>query len=226
MKKLLVALVVLLVLLVAADRVAVRVADRALATQLDSQLGTTPTVHVRGFPFLTQAVAGRYRDIEVTAPSVTRSGLTLDGVSASLHGVHVPLSAALGGSVASVPVDRLAVSGVVPYTSLQSRAEGLTLTQSGEAVRVSGSIRVLGRDLSATALATATLDGRTLVLRAGSIQVDGVPVADSVANALTGRLDLRIDLSDLPYGVQVTSVRATPAGVAVTGTATGTVLTR
>ncbi len=226
MKKLLVAAVVLLVLLVAADRVAVLVADRALATQLNSQLGTPPSVHVGGFPFLTQAVAGRYDDIEVTAPRVTRSGLVLTDLSASLRGVRVPLSAALGGSVSSVPVDRLSVAAVVPFAGLQSRAKGLTLTQSGDGVRVSGSLRVLGRDLAASALASVALDGTTLVLRATSIEVDGAPVAGSVASALTGRLDLRIDLSDLPYGVRVTSVRATPAGVAVTGTATGTVLTR
>jgi len=225
-KKLLVAGALLLVLLAAADRVAVVVADRALATQLDSELGTTPTVHVRGFPFLTQALAGRYRDIELTAPQVTRSGLALTDLSASLRGVQVPLSAALGGRVTSVPVDHLSIAAVVPYASLQSRAQGLTLAQSGDGVRVSGSITVLGRNLAASALATLALDGSTLVLRATGIQVDGVPVAGRVASALTGRLDLRIDLSDLPYGVRVTSVRATPGGVAVTGTATGTVLTR
>lgn len=226
MKKLLAAVAVLLVLLVVADRVAVVVADRALASQLDSQLGTTPSVHVRGFPFLTQALAGRYADVEVTAPQVTRSGLTLTDLTASLRGVRVPLSAVVGGSVTSVPVDHLSVAAVVPYASLQSRAHGLTLAQAGAGVRVGGTLRVLGRDLAASALATATLDGTALVLRATSIEVGGVPVAGSVASALTGRLDLRIDLSDLPYGVQVTSVRATPAGVAVTGAATGAVLTR
>ncbi len=226
MKKLVVAVAVLLVLLVGADRVAVVVADRALASQLDGELGTTPTVHVHGFPFLTQALAGRYRDIELTAPRVTRSALTLTGLSVSLRGVQVPLSAALGGTVTSVPVDRLSVAAVVPYTDLQGRARGLTLAQSGDGVRVSGSITVLGRTLAASAQSNATLEGTTLRLTASSIAVDGVPAAGSVASALTGRLDLRIDLSDLPYGVRVTSVRSTADGVAVTGTAAGTVLTR
>lgn len=226
MRKLLVALAVLLVLLVAADRVAVRVADRALASQLDSQLGATPDVHVGGFPFLTQALAGRYRDIDVTAPTATRSGLTLTGLSASLRGVHLPLSAAAGGSVRSVPVDALDVAGVVPYASLETRARGLSLAQSGGGVLVSGSIRVLGRDVAASAVSTATLEGTSLSLRASDVRVGGVTATGAVANALKGKLDVRIDLSDLPYGVRLTSVRPTPEGVALTGTAKDVVLTR
>ena len=59
MKKLLVALLVLLALLVGADRVAEQVAEGRIADQLRADLSSAPQVEIGGFPFLTQALAGR-----------------------------------------------------------------------------------------------------------------------------------------------------------------------
>ena len=62
---LLIVFVVLVGLAIAADRVALAIAeDKAASTLRNSQhLSSTPDVSVPGFPFLTQAVAGSYGSV-------------------------------------------------------------------------------------------------------------------------------------------------------------------
>src|SRR5438309_2600442 len=64
---------VLVGLFVAADRVAVAVAQSAAAKTLKSSehLDTTPTVRVAGFPFLTQIVHRKLSHVTVTDDHVT-----------------------------------------------------------------------------------------------------------------------------------------------------------
>ena len=62
-------LLVLAALLAAADRYLVHLAERTVAeqAQASADLRTRPTVTIHGFPFLTQAVRGRYARIDVSA---------------------------------------------------------------------------------------------------------------------------------------------------------------
>ena len=132
MRGLLITLLFLIVLLVAADRVALLVAEHVVATQLQSTgtLSARPSVSIRGIPFLTQAVAGRYDDVEVTASNVTSGRERLSSFQASLRGLHLPLSQALSGSVARVPVDLITSRVVLSYAELQARLANRDLTLS------------------------------------------------------------------------------------------------
>src|SRR6266487_4063862 len=71
----------LLVALVIADRVAVSAADAAvekrLAEQAPFDASNKPDVSIRGFPFLTQALSGKYDDIEVSGDSLDRKSTRL-----------------------------------------------------------------------------------------------------------------------------------------------------
>ena len=89
MKPLLVVLVLLLGLLLLADRLAVELAEDAVAGEVAEKgaLRGTPEVEIAGFPFLSQALAGRYDDVrvELTAeqlgrPDGTHADLVLRGV--------------------------------------------------------------------------------------------------------------------------------------------------
>ena len=229
MRKLLFAVAVLLALLVVADRVSVRVADRVLADQLTGELGSRPDVDVRGFPFLTQAVAGRYDDLRLHADTVQRSGITVRDVAARLSGAQVPFDAALAGDVRTVPVQRLAVSGLVDYAELSRLAgRGLTLAAAPDGgVRVSGSLRVAGRQVDdASAVAVVQLADGVLTLSAGDVRVAGVAPPRALADALTGALGVRVRLPTLPYDVALSHVAAGADGVRITGEARDTVLRR
>src|SRR6266480_3369678 len=91
--------VLLLVALVIADRVAVSAADAAVEKRLAEQApfgaSNKPDVSIRGFPFLTQALSGKYDDIEVSGDSLRLEQVSGVDFDAHMHGVHVPLSKAL-----------------------------------------------------------------------------------------------------------------------------------
>ncbi len=104
MRKLIIAVLVVVALAVAADFAAASVAEHRVATQLRQQftLSSDPSVRINGFPFLTQALAGRYSAIDVRA-----SGLSVDqlhdlDVEATLHNVDAPLSEVTSGHLQSV----------------------------------------------------------------------------------------------------------------------------
>lgn len=216
-----VALVLVLGLVVAADRVSEHVAEGLLADQVSRELGVRPDVEIGGVPFLTQALTGHYRDLRLTAPRVDGSGVRLDDVEVRLSGADVPLSSVVRGSVDAVPVDRLRVQGVVPYDELEAAAgRDVQLSAAPGGVRVSGTIRVLGQSVPASATSTVSLDGDRLVLTARELQAAGATAR------LSGALDLSLAVPELPYGVRLTSVAAGPDGVTVSGQATDTVLRR
>jgi hypothetical protein len=229
-KGLLTTLVVLVVLAVAADRVALVVAERAVAAQLQASggLSTRPHVSIGGIPFLTQAISGRYDDVELSVSDVTAGGGRISRFDASLRGVEVPLSAALSGSVSTVPVARLSASVLLSYKDLeqQVRDRRLSLSPAGDQLRVTGSVQVLGRTVSASALSSVTLRGSTVVVSATRFEV-GHTVADRMVSAALGnRLDFVVRIGTLPYGLRLTGVRVRPEGVVATASASGAVLHR
>lgn len=227
MRRLLVGLGVLLALLLVADRAGAVIASRAVAAQVQTSAGlaSEPDVDIAGFPFLTQAVAGRYAQVHVTARGVPAGDLTVDRLDATLRGVQVPLSAALSGSVAAVPVDSVTATALVGYDELSRRSgDRLTVTPVGDRVRVTGSVELLGQTLSATALSRVeVVDGAVRVV-AESYQLGDTAANEALTRALGGRLDLVVPVTGLPYGLQVTGVDVRPEGVAVRADAGATVL--
>lgn len=223
-------LVALLVLLVAADRIALFVAERAVAAQLQTSgsLSTRPDVTVRGIPFLTQAFAGKYDDVELSASEVTAGGGRLSRLEATLRGVHVPLSDALSGSVDTVPVDRLRATVLMSYADIdqQLRDRRLSVSPAGEDLRVTGSLTVLGRRLSVSAVSSATVAGSSIVVSAKRFEIGHAAADRAVTAALAGRLDFVVRIGPLPYGLKITGVSVRPDGVVATANAAGTVLHR
>ena len=93
MRKLVVSLIILAILIVVVDRVAVIGVQREIANQIESKydLAGTPAVQIKGLPFLTQAISGRYEEIAIEMGPLTREGARLEGIDATLYGVHAPL---------------------------------------------------------------------------------------------------------------------------------------
>lgn len=227
MKRLVVTLVVLLVLLLVADRVGAAVASRAVADQVQTAGSATQAeVEIGGFPFLTQALGGRYDEVEVVARDVPAGDLTVSRLEATLRGVEVPLSEAISGSVRSVPVASVDARALLAYDELAGRSgdRRLALAPAGDRVRVTGSVRVLGQTVSVTAVSRLEVTEGELVVTAESYEVGNAAADALLTRALGGRLDLRIPVTGLPYGLQVTGVEVQPDGVVVLARGGATVL--
>src|SRR5882724_5252510 len=94
---------------VVVDRVIALVATRMARTQLADLIDVVRQlrVQVRGAPFLTQALRGRYRYVYVTGSGVEIGPITEGQIRGVLRDVRVPLRAALGRAVRDVPVARI-----------------------------------------------------------------------------------------------------------------------
>ena len=227
MRALLVVLLLLGGLAVGADRVAVGIAEDKVAEQLAAKggLSGTPTVDIAGFPFLTQAVAGRYDDVrialtaeELGQPAGTRADI-------ALHGVHVPLSSVVSGSVEKVPVDRVDGTATLSYALLSAQLGGdTTLRRESDGLRITKTVEVLGQTLPLTAVGTVSLDGNQLVVDVEKAAGAGVDVPGFLVSRVSDLLDLRYDVPALPFGLQLTGVRPAADGVDLELAARDTVL--
>jgi hypothetical protein len=226
-KALLVVVVALLALAVVADRVAVGVAEERVAGELATKGGLqgTPTVDITGFPFLTQALAGRYDAVRI---SLTADQLGQpDGTRAdvALHGVEVPLSAVLSGSVRQVPVERIDGTATLSYELLSAElGPGTTLTREGSGLRITRSVPLMGRDVPLTAVGSVVLDGNELVIDVEQATGAGVDLPGFLVEQASDLLDLRYEIPALPFGLQLTDVTPAADGVVVRVEARDTVL--
>jgi hypothetical protein len=226
-KGLLITIVVLLGLAVAADRIAVGVAEDKVAEQLAAKggLAGTPSVDIGGFPFLTQAVAGDYEDVRIalTAADLGQpEGTTAD---VALHGVHVPLSSVLSGSVSEVPVDRLDGTATLSYALLSAQLGGdTTVRREGDGLRITKTVEIAGLTLPLTAAGTVSLNGNQLVVDVQEASGAGVDVPGFLVDRVSDLLDIRYDIPALPFGLRLTGVRPGDDGVVVTVEGDDTVL--
>lgn len=227
MKALLVTLVVLVGLAVAADRVAVHIADQRVAEQIARQgdLAGTPSVDITGFPFLTQAVAGHYDDVRVSLSADDLGQPAGTSAEVSLHGVHLPLSDVLSGSVQRLPIDRVDGTATLAYQLLAAQLGGdTTLRPEGDGLRITRTVEVAGQTFPVSAVGTVHLDGRTLTVDVQKAAAVGVQVPDFLVQQASHLLDLRYEIPQLPYGLHLTEVRVEPDGVHVSVTASDVVL--
>ena len=227
MRALLVVALLLIGLVLVADRVAVGFAEDRVAEQVAEKggLAGTPEVDIDGFPFLTQAVGGRYDEVRISLtaeqlgqPEGTRADVVL-------RGVEVPLSSVLAGSVQEVPVERIDGTATLSYALLSAQlGSGTELEREGDGLRITRTVEVLGQQVRLTATGQVALEGNDLVVDVEEASGAGVDVPGFLLDRATDLLDLRYPVPALPFGLQLTGVRPAADGVDIRVEATDTVL--
>jgi hypothetical protein len=215
-------------ILVAVDRIAVAEAQDRVATKLADErpFSGTPSVSIHGFPFLTQAVDGKYHDIELTGLGQPIAGMADAHVDVQLHGAHIPLSA-VRSRVDTVPVDRVEVSVTLPLVQLArvagvpnlklSSKNGNLIAQAPVSVPGVGSVTLSGTvHIDVT---SAGLDGTLSNIRA----LGGV-LPSSVTDVAKQSLHLHVALPNLGYGSAVTTARVAGGNIVFSGSARNVVL--
>jgi hypothetical protein len=210
-----------------ADRAVEKWAEGYVADQLTEQagLGGTPDVDVRGFPFLSQALGGRYDDVRISLtadelgqPEGTRADIRLTGV-------QIPLSAVLSGDVQEVPIDRIEGTATLSYELLSDQLGGdSTLSREGDGLRVTKTVELLGYTLPLTATGTVSLDRDELVVDVERASGAGVEVPGFLVERTGDLLDLRYAVPPLPFGLALTRVTPARDGVVVEVEATDAVV--
>ncbi len=220
MKALIGVLVVLALLaaaLVVADRVGESYASSLVAQQLTSQLrlSQSPKVDVTGTPFLTQWAFGKYREIDIAIPSVTAQNITVDDVNATVKDVHTKPFLTSSSDFGSATAGSVDLHGLVPFSAIPLPA-GFTVSASGSQLKVSGSVIVFGASVPVTAIEDVSLHGSTVSFNPTNVQANAGGFQVDVSGTVTNQLAVSVDVSGLPFGVQVTSVAVDPSGLLAT----------
>ncbi|MCP9212132.1 LmeA family phospholipid-binding protein [Streptomyces sp. NEAU-Y11] len=210
--------VILGVLFVAADRIAVSIAESKAADKIKTSQGLTgtPDVSIKGFPFLTQ-VAGK----ELDEVDISMEGLTTDAgngrsvrvseLDAQLHTVGI------SGDFSSATADRATGTAHISYADL-SRAAGPGITVAYDPsgtnrVKITGSL--MGFSLTARSTITV-VDGDTIKLHAESVPGGSVPGWEEKVRQ---RTDMERQVEGLPKGMRLDTVKTDKDGmdISVTG---------
>lgn len=241
MRKLLIALGVLVVLLIAIDRIALVIAEDEIASRIATaySLPADPGVSITGFPFLTQVVSGNYQQIGVTADQIQADGVTLHNLNVHLTGVHASISQLLGGGSSTITADRAAGTALVDFATVKQRlpreaqvsvggqnltVSGIQLSPDGKNLKLSGTASYLGASAPVSATAALSVSPSGITVTPGDATVAGGLI--SIPGSAISRLHLTVPLSGLPLHLHVTSVQVTPEGLRVGAAAQNVQFTR
>ena len=232
-KALVISAVVLVALVVALDRIGLWVAESQIASRVQKSQGldSHPDAKIKGFPFLNQVIRGRYSEVDVTVHNVTRNDLTVDRVSVYAHGVSIPLSNVLFGSVKEVPVERADAQVLLGFANLNrylsTRADGvLKVAHTGDnKLTLTGTLPFPPRlSLSLTAQIAVSGDAITLSPAALNDVLARIPGSSAVKGLVQRFFTVRLPISQLPFGIRLQSAKVTDQGIAIAASATGLTL--
>ncbi|HEY2273598.1 MAG TPA: DUF2993 domain-containing protein [Jatrophihabitantaceae bacterium] len=208
----------------AADRFALAQAQTHATEYLSAPLGKAARVQVHGSPFLTQAVRGRYGDVEVSASDLQIGTITGTTLHAHLVNVELPLRDLLGRRARELPVEHVHGHVVIPYAELAriSQLPGLRFRYRDGRLLAVASIPIPGISqlarVSGDAVA-AVDDTGGVWLRVRNLSVAGLAVPSLVLTQLLPALAFPIPLPELPYGLRLEQLTPTEDGLRVAGSA-------
>jgi hypothetical protein len=254
MRRLVIALLVLVGLFVAVDFGAAALAESAVSRQMREQIGLVddPAVRINGFPFLTQALSGDYSSVDVDATRISVGELQDLTVHAQLRDVTAPLPMLLGSGPKSLAVQEVEGTVRIPASDVERLVPGIedlrienvdenALEQAVDdgadnslrridpenSVRLAGTATLLGQEAELSVIAVLELvDGQAQIVPR-DIRLggsDAPPLPASLQRTLEQRFTLRIDPGSLPLAATPTRLRAVGGALEITGFAEDLVL--
>lgn len=214
MRKLIIAIGVVLVLLLVADRVALMLATRQVDQRIEREIGSPVNTAVEGFPFLPSALGRTLPKVQVQANQIhlSRADLTARDVDFTFTDVVVR------GST-SARAGQLEGSFVIPYGEVQRRAnrprDSLSGTEQG-LLRVRQPFRSGGAaGGEATVLARPQVQGSVVRLVPVSVEWGGqtLDASAGVGAQIASALATEVSLNQLPTGMEIADISAKPQGL-------------
>ncbi|NHD16374.1 MULTISPECIES: LmeA family phospholipid-binding protein [Actinopolyspora] len=239
-KKLVITLLVLIGLLVAADFGAAAVAENQVSKKMGDKLGLAkdPEVRINGFPFLTQAIRGDFRDVQLRAPGVDMGPVEDVGLQADLHHARVSTFAMLRGNSSRIDVDEVvgrvrlddsSLGKVLPVNDLHispaGDSAGPTADSTSTGVRMEGTVDIAGSTNK------VAVTGRLVLNDEGGIRIEpreldldnskvgSVDLASRFEQAILRRFTTTLDPGMLPFTVRPTALHVERGALVAEGTA-------
>ena len=204
----------LIVLFVVGDRLAVVYAQNQVAQQFKEQGGFqgTPSVSIKGFPFLTQVIAHNIHEITITSDKIKAGPVTITNLNANITDVK------LNGGFTAGTIGHLDGQALIPFSGLTSAlggelggnlgdlASGVTIKSAGDN-KIKASFDLLIVSGSATLKVTRE-PGNKIHIHLLSSQ--GLP------SQITDQLkDLTVPIPALPLGMKIQRIQVNGAGISI-----------
>ncbi|MGW0436612.1 LmeA family phospholipid-binding protein [Micromonospora sp. NPDC003197] len=237
-RRLLITLIVLLIVLAGvlavADRLAVGVAERAIADQAERELtrqqitSSQPDVSVNGFPFLTQVANGQYESITIKVRDaegpVQGQSVRLPEINIDARDVHAPLDSLRSGQ-GTITAKTVVGTGTVSYDTVAQfmGKPGLRLSEQDGKLAVAGPLEILGQERMLRGTADLSIVQGEVAIRFDTLDVEGLtvnPLAEALIKSYARQISVKLPLPAMPFQLDVQEVRPEPEGLAVRATAT------
>ncbi|MGW5316938.1 LmeA family phospholipid-binding protein [Nocardia thailandica] len=222
MRAVLILLAVAVIAVIVGDRVALVTAENEIGRRIAAEydLAAEPDVGIGGFPFLTQAVAGSYPDVDIRVGDWSGSDLTVHDLDVALTDVSAPLEDVFRRRASNLVATTATATAVVPYDVVRDYApSGVeSISDSPNGLRVTGRFPVAGISVPATVFVTVAVTDAGLEVTPVSAQSTlGGPAIP--LTALQRSLTFVVPLRQLPLGARVTAVAPGPDGLHATAVA-------
>jgi LmeA-like phospholipid-binding len=192
----------------------------ARALQRDLHLAHRPGVHVRGVFYLPQVVSGDYHDVDIDIGQTQAGPMHVERIQASLRGVHLRFHDVLVRHVSRILIDRTTEFVTLSYADIDKYLKAIgtpvSVTSAGDQqVRFTGSVSVLGKQVSASADGRVEARGNTLYI-SPSRYASGIGALDSTTALLLGqRLTIELPLDKVPFAQTITGVEVRAQDIVV-----------
>jgi hypothetical protein len=213
-RRLVIALLVLIVLLVIADRGGDYTAERVAADKLKTSqnLQTTPDVTIHGVPFLTQFASGKYDHISVTADEVP---IGASSSRAQLSRLDVDLNqVTVSKSFSTIHVKSATADATIDYHDL-SQLLGITVRYAGgDRIKASKKFTVLGRTVNPTISVRPVFANGALAFAKSRINGLG-QLGSDVSTVLKRLFSTPVPFHGIPFDVTVRTLHVDSGGLEI-----------
>ncbi|MFF5494368.1 DUF2993 domain-containing protein [Streptomyces aquilus] len=195
---------------VAVDRIAAARAESRTAEAFQDGMGTIdrPSVHVRGFPVLSQLAAGSLDHVDLIAHDIPADGSTrplpVTKLTVGMDGLKT------SGSAVEAHADSVTATAFLSYADVSS-ALGVRVSQGDEPGRVdaTASLPLVG-DVTVSAAVSAA-DGNNVAFT--DVRAEQGELLPPLKALLDNALDEPIPLQNVPEGLRLRSVTTSEDGI-------------
>lgn len=237
-RRVLITLIVLLVLvgmvLFVVDRFGASYAERRIADRVAQEVAenkatsAAPDVTIGGVPFVTQVLAGRYKEITILlrdfkGPAGQGRTVTMPLLDIRAKDVRAPLNTIRSGN-GDIVATTVTGAATIDYAQVAALIgqQGLTLKEQDGKVVGTAPLEVLGQTFILSGTGEITVKGDVVQVRIKGLTAAGLPAVPLVQNLITAyaeRLSLDLRVPKLPLGLAVSKIEPRPEGFVVTAQA-------
>ncbi|MVU76923.1 DUF2993 domain-containing protein [Nocardia sp. ET3-3] len=222
MRTLLILIVILVIAVIAGDRVAVVMAQNEIGRKIASEynLPNQPSVAIGGYPFLTQAVAGKYGRIDIRIGDWSQKDMSVRDLDVVLKDVSASLDDLINNRTSNLVASTATATAVIPYETVQRFApkEVESFSFGSEGLSVKGKFPVAGVPVPATVVASVAPTDSGIEVTPESVRpVSGGPSIP--LSLLRQSLTFTVPLQQLPLGAKLTAITPASDGLHVTAEA-------